>query len=59
MIYTTKVVEVLENGDALIELPEEMLKNLDWKVGDVLDYQLKDGKVYIKNLTKEKNVSSS
>ena len=59
MIYTTKVVEICENGDAIIELPDELVKELDWQVGDTLDYQMKDKAVYIKNLSKEKRDASA
>jgi len=58
-IYTSKVLEICDNGDAIVELPTEMTEELGWKVGDKLDISEKDGKIYIKNLTKEKNASSS
>ena len=54
MIYTTKVTEICENGDAIVELPDELVKELNWQIGDTLDYQMKDGAVFIKNLSKEK-----
>jgi bifunctional DNA-binding transcriptional regulator/antitoxin component of YhaV-PrlF toxin-antitoxin module len=53
-IYTTKVVEICDNGDAIVELPDELVTQLGWEIGDTLDYKLKDGKVFIKNLTKDK-----
>jgi len=59
MMYTTKVVEICENGDAIVELPDELVKELDWQVGDTLDYQMKDKAVYIKNLSKEKRDASA
>jgi len=59
MTYTTKVVEICENGDAIVELPDELVKELNWEVGDVLNYELKDQQVFIKNLTKEKRDVSS
>lgn len=52
-IYTTKVTKVLKNGDAIVELPDELVKELGWEVGDKIDYEMKDGKVYIKNLTRQ------
>jgi uncharacterized membrane protein (UPF0127 family) len=58
MIYTTKVVKICENGDAIVELPDELVKELNWQVGDTLDYQMKDKAVYIKNLSKEKRDAS-
>jgi len=59
MTYITKVVEICENGDAIVELPDELVKELNWEVGDVLNYELKDQRVFIKNLTKEKRDVSS
>ena len=59
MIYTTKVTEICENGDAIVELPDELVKELNWQVGDTLDYQMKDKAVYIKNLSKEKRDASA
>jgi antitoxin component of MazEF toxin-antitoxin module len=59
MTYITKVVEICENGDAIVELPDELVKELNWEIGDVLNYELKDQRVFIKNLTKEKRDVSS
>ena len=59
MIYTTKVTEICENGDAIVELPDELVKELNWEIGDTLDYQMKNEAVYIKNLSKEKRDASS
>jgi antitoxin component of MazEF toxin-antitoxin module len=59
MIYTAKVTEICENGDAIVELPDELVKELNWEIGDTLDYQLKDKSVLIKNLSKEKRDASS
>jgi len=53
--YTGQVVEVLPNGDGLVELDPELVKELGWQVGDELDYQTKDGKIYITNLTRKNN----
>jgi antitoxin component of MazEF toxin-antitoxin module len=58
-MYTTKVTEICENGDAIVELPDELVKELNWEIGDTLDYQMKDGAVFIKNLSKEKRDASA
>ena len=52
MIYISKVLEICENGDAIIELPDELISELGWKAGDNLDFEEMEGKVYIKNLDK-------
>jgi antitoxin component of MazEF toxin-antitoxin module len=58
-IYTTKVTEICENGDAIVELPDELVKELNWEIGDTLDYQLINEAVHIKNLSKEKRDASA
>jgi len=50
--YTSKVLEICENGDAIIDLPDDLMEEMGWKVGDVLSYEEKDGKVFIKNISK-------
>ena len=49
--YTSKVLEICENGDAIIELPDDLMEEMGWKVGDNLKYEEKDGKVFIKNIS--------
>lgn len=49
--YNSKVLEICDNGDAIVELPEGLMEELGWKVGDKLDYQMKDGSVYVTNLS--------
>ena len=53
--YEAKVLALDCFGDAILELPEEMVKELDWNVGDKLDYEVLGKSVVIKNLTKESN----
>ena len=50
-LYTSKVLEICENGDAIVELPIELVEELGWKVGDVLNYEEKDGKIFVKNIS--------
>ena len=50
--YYTHVVEVMENGDAIVELPTELIEELGWKAGDNVDISLEDEKIVIKNLDK-------
>jgi S-adenosylmethionine hydrolase len=52
-IYEAKVLAIDCFGDAILELPEELVKELDWNVGDKLDYEVVGKSVVIKNLTKE------
>ena len=57
--YETKVSEICENGDAIINLPNELVEELNWQVGDTLDYEMKNDSVYIRNLSKEKRDASA
>jgi uncharacterized membrane protein (UPF0127 family) len=51
--YESKVVEILDNGDAVIELPDELIDVLDWSVGDELNFDILDDVVKITNITKD------
>ena len=51
-IYTSKVVEICENGDAIIQFSEEMIQDLEWKVDDVISISMVDGAIHLKNITK-------
>ena len=56
--FTSKVVEICDNGDAIIELPPELLEEMGWKEGDTLDISEKDGKVIIKKIDEEERKKS-
>lgn len=40
--YESTVLEICENGDAIIDLPDEMCKELGWKCGDTLNMKLEE-----------------
>mgnify|MGYP003334714036 CR=1 FL=1 len=49
--YTSKVLEICDNGDAIIELPPELCEELGWKEGDTLDIsQEPNGQIVIKKI---------
>ncbi len=48
--YSAKVLEICENGDAIIELPDELCKDLNWNVGDQLDIDTVDGVIVMKKI---------
>ena len=54
--YTSKVLEICDNGDAIIELPPELCEQMGWKEGTVLNLESKDGKIYI---SEKKDASST
>jgi hypothetical protein len=51
--YESKVLEILDNGDAIIEIPEELIDVLDWNIGDELNFDMLDNGVQITNITKD------
>jgi antitoxin component of MazEF toxin-antitoxin module len=42
--YESKVLEICENGDAIIELPPELCEEMGWKEGTTLDISLDEQK---------------
>jgi len=51
VLWTTNILDSADgSGDAIIEIPEELLAQLGWHIGDTLDVIVEDGK-YIR-LTK-------
>ena len=50
--YSAEVVEICENGDAILQFSDEMIEDLGWKPGDVLSITMIDGAVHLKNITK-------
>ena len=49
--YTAQVLEILENGDAVIELPPTMCEELGWVVGDTLDISVdENNKIIVKKV---------
>ena len=51
--FTSKVIEICDNGDAIIELPPELCEELGWKEGDTLDISDEDGKIIIKKIDED------
>jgi formylmethanofuran dehydrogenase subunit D len=49
--YESKVMDILPNGDAILELPPEMCEELGWKEGDTISItQEKEGSIIIKKI---------
>jgi antitoxin component of MazEF toxin-antitoxin module len=58
--YESKVLEILDNGDAVIEIPNELIDVLGWNIGDELNFAMLDDGIRITNITKDnKNESES
>ena len=50
-VYTANVVDVLENGDAILELPQDLLDEMGWKEGDTLNIKDSDGAIILSKVT--------
>jgi hypothetical protein len=48
--YTAEVSEILDNGDAILNLPDEMCKELGWGDGTLLDISEQDGAIIMKEI---------
>ncbi len=48
--FTSKVLEICDNGDAIIELTPELCDEMGWKVGDTLDIDYVNGEVILKKI---------
>ena len=46
--YESKVLKVYPNGDALIDLPEELCIELGWNVGDTLIFSTEGDTIILK-----------
>jgi formylmethanofuran dehydrogenase subunit D len=49
--YTSNVLEICENGDAILELPPEMCEDLQWKEGDTLNISEENGAIILKKVS--------
>lgn len=56
--YESKVVKVLSNGDAVIELPDELCIELGWNVGDTLKFSTEGDSIIVTNLSKDQKGNS-
>ena len=50
--YTAEVVEICENGDAIIELPPELCEQLGWKEGDTLEITSENNQILLHKIEK-------
>lgn len=50
--YIAEVVEICENGDAILQFSDEMVKDLGWQPGDTVKISMENGVVILENLTR-------
>ena len=51
--YDAKVLEICDNGDAIIEIPPELCEDLGWEVGDTIDIVEIVDRIVLINKSKE------
>jgi formylmethanofuran dehydrogenase subunit D len=49
-VFKGYVVEICNNGDAIIQFPDDMMMAMGWKEGDTLSITEKDGQIVIKKI---------
>ena len=52
--YISHVVEICDNGDAILQLPPELCEDMNWKEGTVLNLEMIDGLLHISEVNKNK-----
>lgn len=52
--YIGDVVEILEDGSAILQLPDELMDDMGWKVGDDLDISLENDVIILKKIERNK-----
>jgi len=56
--YTAEVVEICDNGDAILQLPPELCEELGWVEGDTISITEKDGAIIIAKIDDgDRNIS--
>ena len=53
--YTTQINSVDSFGNAILDLPDEILQELEWKEGDTLDLEYKDESIILRKIVLENN----
>jgi formylmethanofuran dehydrogenase subunit D len=48
--YKSNIVEILENGDAILQLPPELCEEMGWVEGDTLSFTEEKNKIIIKKI---------
>ena len=55
MIYHGQVVEILDNGDAILELPDALVEDMGWYEGTKLNISMENGAIILKKLNTDMN----
>ena len=55
--WTVTVEEDKETGDIILPFPEDMITQLGWQTGDILDFTEENGSFVVINLTSDERKS--
>jgi hypothetical protein len=53
--YQAEVVEILDNGDAILELPDDLVEDMGWYEGTKLNISMENGAIILKKLNTDMN----
>ena len=56
--FVGNVLSICDNGDAILELPIDLLVAMGWNVGDELDISIEDGDIILRKKNGEKDYAS-
>lgn len=55
--YESKVLDILDDGSAVLELPEELCKEVNWNLGDNLSVTIENGEIILRKIDGCKSTS--
>ena len=55
--YESKVLDILDDGSAVLELPEELCKEVGWELGDDLIVKMEKGVVTLRKSNGSKSTN--
>ena len=54
--YTAEVVEICDNGDAILELPDKLMYDMNWHEGTRLNISMENGAIILKKVNTDMNL---
>ena len=54
-IYSAEIVEILDNGDAILQLPDDLVEDMGWYEGTRLNISMENGAIILKKLNTDMN----
>lgn len=54
-IYHGEIVDVLDNGDAILQLPDDLVEDMGWYDGTRLNISMENGAIILKKLNTDMN----